>query len=763
MTAVWLLIVLGSIAYIKYNLTIVSDLKQFMPSSSDDKQLRILLHETQSGSTSNIILAQISGASPEYLAKFSKNLKSSLESHYELFEFVNNGDQDINIKSFQSLIDYRYLLRHPDDFSSKSLRYAFEELLIAFRSGASGDTIKYLLSDPQQSFMKYISVQAGLSQPEKYNDVWFVEDKSRALLMIKLKAVGFDLDAQQKGINAIKVSVKALDDSDKVNLVLSGPGVIAVSTRDSIRSTTQYVGWVLTGLVIFLFWFGYRSLRLAFIAGIPLITSIIVTIAITQMIFGELHGIVLAFGITMLGVCLDYPLHLFSHLNKYESSVSTLKRIWPTLQLGAITSIFAYVGLIGTGFSGLTQLAVFSATGLIVALSVTRWLIPVWVSADWIDKRAVWVFLPLSDRRKIILSIVVVMMPLYFLLTQDSIWSDDISQISPISSSIAETDRQLRQALFAPDVTHMFLIEAETSNRALVKTEELKLLIMPAIEKGIISGMQMATDILPSQDKQKKFQLFLPDNITLKKRVAEAADGLGFKNNAFNNFINAVAVSKSRPTIEYEEILASPLGTELQSMLFERDGRWYSIIRLSGIKSESEFNKWLNASSGIKQNYISIHGATNTLMTQYLDNAWGRLLVIMSLVVGIILWQVRNRRESIWLLVPVISGVVMSLAVQVALGNFINIFHVLSLLLVIGMGLDYSLFFNRDWKCEDQLSDRTHAIIISAITTIVAFSVLGFSDIPILAAMGQTVSIGILTCFIVAHRVAIPKQNPEVR
>ena len=762
-TVAWLLIMISSIAYIKYNLSVVSDVKQFMPTDSTDRRLQVLLHETQKGIASNLILTQIGGASPEYLSKLSKNLKTSLKKNNELFEFVSNGDQDWNINSFNALFDYRYLLKEPDNFSVAGLRKAFEELLTAFRSGASGEAVKYLLRDPQKTFVRYLLAQSGQAQPEKFNNVWFVEDKSKALLMIQLKSAGFDLDLQQAGIDAIKESVNALDDTGVIELVLSGPGVIAVATRESIRSTTQEVSWILTCVVILLFWLGYRSIRLAFIAGIPLITSIIVATAITQMIFGELHGIVLAFGITMLGVCLDYPLHLFSHLNNHESSSVTLKRIWPTLRLGVLTSVLAYVALMGTGFSGLTQLSVFSAAGLIVALAVTRWLIPVWVSGEWVNKRSIIILQPLSTKIKIAVSVIVVVIPLFFLMIQENIWSTEISQISPVSSTARETDRELRRELHALDVTHMFLIEAATSDRVLADTEALVELIIPAIDKGFISGVQSAIDISPNKDRQEYYQSLLPDETKLKKNVAKAMNGLGFKANAFDDFINEVTSSKLRPSIGYKTILASPLGLKLRTMLFQQDNRWYSIVRVSGVNDEKSFYSWLKSSPSVEQHYVSMRAATNILMNSYLQSAWLRLLAALSLIVFVVLWQVRKRKEAIWLLVPIMAGVVVSLAVQVFLGSLINIFHVLSLLLVIGMGLDYSLFFNRDWQRKEQLIDRTHAIVISAITTIIAFATLGFSDIPVLKVMGQTVSIGILTCFVVAHRIAIPKSSSEVQ
>ena len=75
--------------------------------------------------------------------------------------------------------------------------------------------------------------------------------------------------------------------------------------------------------------------------------------AVTALLFGEVHGLTLAFGVTLLGVTIDYPIHLFSHLHPGELPVDAMRRIWKTLRLGAITTCIGYLALVSTDFTGL--------------------------------------------------------------------------------------------------------------------------------------------------------------------------------------------------------------------------------------------------------------------------------------------------------------------------------------------------------------------------------------------------------------------------
>ena len=129
---------------------------------------------------------------------------------------------------------------------------------------------------------------------------------------------------------------------------------------------------------------------------------------------------------------------------------------------------------------------------------------------------------------------------------------------------------------------------------------------------------------------------------------------------------------------------------------------------------------------------------------------------MLVLIFIAVLWFSRTNKRRIWIFIPVISSVLISLSFQVFLGNSINIFHLLSLLLVVGLGFDYSLFFNYESTKSGAPSNSAHAVTISAITTIITFAILSFSDVNILSSIGQIVAVGVLACFIISKFISTP-------
>src|SRR5690606_36806722 len=81
-------------------------------------------------------------------------------------------------------------------------------------------------------------------------------------------------------------------------------------------------------------------------------------------------------GVTLVGVAVDYPVHVFSHRRAGESSAVCVARIWPTLRLGVLTTLLGYLAMLFTEITGLAQLGTFAIGGLLGAALITRYLLP---------------------------------------------------------------------------------------------------------------------------------------------------------------------------------------------------------------------------------------------------------------------------------------------------------------------------------------------------------------------------------------------------
>jgi predicted exporter len=80
----------------------------------------------------------------------------------------------------------------------------------------------------------------------------------------------------------------------------------------------------------------------------------------------------------------------------------------------------------------------------------------------------------------------------------------------------------------------------------------------------------------------------------------------------------------------------------------------------------------------------------------------------------------------------------------------LSIFNLIALVLVAGLGLDYALFMSRAELQKTDIAQTRHAIRVCAVSTLVAFCILAFSSVPILASIGITVATGVFLNFLLA-------------
>ena len=176
--------------------------------------------------------------------------------------------------------------------------------------------------------------------------------------------------------------------------------------------------------------------------------------------FGEVHGITLGFGTALIGEAVDYSIYLFLQSGRGGSDQQIwIKRFWPTVRLGVLTSIFGFSALLLSGFPGLAQLGLYSIAGLIAAATVTRFVLPHLLPANFRihDASAIGLVLSRLVQRAAALrwaaAILLLAACVILALHRASLWNDKISSLSPVSQADVALDASRRPALGGPDLT----------------------------------------------------------------------------------------------------------------------------------------------------------------------------------------------------------------------------------------------------------------------------------------------------------------------
>ncbi|MDQ5911656.1 MAG: hypothetical protein QG599_3754 [Pseudomonadota bacterium] len=762
---VWLLAALAC-GWIVLKTPVVADLTLFLPRT--DPVAERLLEQLRSGPTTRLMIIGLSGNTEAARADASQQLANRLRTS-GFFSRVANGVEVLPEAELATLYAHRYLLSPtitperftPERFTPERLRAALEQRLRELPSPLGVLQKRWLPGDPTGELLSLINVwTGGLREPVKRLGVWFSPDGDRALLLAETHASGYDLAAQRLAVNAIRAAVAEVRAGTRVELAMSGPGVLATLAEDQIRAEAEILSAVAMAAMVLILFSVYRSVRAVGLGALPMLSALLAGAAAVDLVFGQMYMITLAFSMTLLGETLDYPTYLFSHRRIGETVTDTLHQLWPTLRLCVATTVLGCLAMIVGDFPGLSQLGVFTIAGILAAVATTRWLLPALLPPDWTPLRpglpGEWTDTLLRPRPTLALALGGggLLLLAALLVKAPTVWEDNLAVLSPVPMDLLQLDQQLRTALGAPEVGRLIVVAAPDAETALQHSERIMTWLEIRRQAGALDGYEAAARYLPSQYTQRQRQAQLPDPEALAAHLASAASGLPFKPELFKPFLDAVTAARMATPITLDDLRGTLLETRVGALLFPGQRGWTALLPLSGVREG--LTAGLPTYPGSQALYLDLRAETSRLVAGFREAVlvrmgWGALLIMAVVWMGLRSW-----RLTLAALLPVTLALGLDVALLLALGERLTLFHLVSLLLVLGIGVDYGLFFSRP-DTDPVMRRRTlHALLVCCGSALTVFGLLSLSSLPALRAIGLTVSLGVAASFITALAIARP-------
>ena len=763
---VWFLSILACISYLFSSAVIdTSIVSIFSSESSNDSGQEI--KQSLLDSPNRIIFGSIEGADKNILANHSNIFIKTLRETNQ-FDFVSNGGSLPEIGDDNPLFSYRYLLSKYNkniSYDSDYIKKSFQDVQKTLQSPFSLANKKILSRDPTGSWENYLGSYLSKDQPDRYNGVWFSGDRARALFILALPKSSSHIEASEKQITLIRNIFRELlhKNAGDATLTLSGPAIFAINSRNSIRAETQKLSGLATAAIILILFFAYRSLRLVILSTIPVATAILIAASCVSLYFGSIHGITLAFGATLLGVIVDYPIHLFSHIRKNKNVTKSIEYCWPTIRLGMITTVVAYSAMAFADFAGLAQLGIFAIIGIFTGAVTTRWVVPVLISTQMNTERfstAGILTKQFSNPHKgltvaiIATSIFIIIFALFN--TQGKILQSDLRQFSSVPDALLNQYANLRNDLHIPESDDIILVSAANPEIVLRRTEDISKALTPLIQNDNLKSFDAASNYLPSKETQLLRRNSLPNSDQLTSSISEAITEMDFREGYFHPFRDDILSSKKLNPLSPLDPLVQPgnlLGNKISSLLFRQGERWVSLIPLNGVKDETHIRQvieLLPTREGTKTRIVNSRNELSHLIDQYLNETINRIMigsVVLLVILGI---GLTNMKQFLRVIFPISLGVSVTTAILILISGGLSIFHIVALLLTVGISIDYALFLSKDTPNLHEKQNTLTSIIICAVSTVTVFGILGSSDIPVLQAIGETVSIGVVVAFILS-------------
>lgn len=741
----WAALMAVAAAFIALRGDLRTDLTLFLPPAADPVQ-HLVLDQLRQGPAARVILAAVDGGDEAASARLNRDLGRALGDD-SAFAAVYNGEAGAALTGADTLARYRYLLSprmdQPSPLGEARLRQAFQAIHEQLTGVVPAD-LSRLQRDPTGE-LRHLLSRIGPAGPATRGGVWMTGD-GRGLLVARTAAPPLDLDAQAAAVERLRQHFSDLPGAGSAALTLTGPPVIALESRRIIKAEVQRLSILATALALGLLLVVTRSWRFLLLGIMPMAAAVVAGVTAVLALLGSIHGIALAFGATLVGVALDYPIHLFLHRHSDEPAPAAMRRIRSPLWLGALTTALGFGALCLSGVSGLLQLGVFAIAGVLAAALTTHWLLPPLVGRA--PPRRVSVPQP-AGRWPSVAAVALLAAGAAVVAVRPPAWQTDLERLSPVPSSLKTLDHQLRAAAGLAEPRDMLVVAGLDRQQALRRTEA----VVAGLRDQKLATALPLTDWLASAERQTRRQARLPDPGTLTATVRDALQGLPLRPDAFQPFIDAVAASRELPPLRPGQ-LEGGLAALAGQRLIDAQDRWWSLVPLRDVDDRDALAALASGYDGA--HYLDLKAQTNALVTGYRDQALRHFAIGAALIGLCLLVLLGWRRRTLQVGLVAFGGALMAVAVLSLTGAVLSLFSLVSLLLVVGLGLDYGLFTHTGHDARRSLGSAT----VCAASTVLAFAVLASADVVVLADIGRTVAVGAAAAWLLAWLLAAREAPP---
>jgi uncharacterized protein len=670
---------------------------------------------------------------------------SHLEEGYEFALFT--GLQP----SLPLLFDNHDLKTIGDLISREGIEEGLDKSFALLNSPAGIAMKKQVQSDPL-GFLSVALQKLSYMQSEfslQINQGFFMSEDGTSSLLVAESNTSLT-DPNQAGVveNSINQALQeALAPGVEARLIGSLPHTLANSRV--IKNDLRILLPAATLLLILLLGFTLRNIRALAVVSVPYMAAPL-AIGLTALVHGKLGGLALGFGIVLLGIAVDFSIHLYVALTREPGTQrEALKKVSRPLLYALLTTSSVFIVLLFSQVPSHQQMALLALFGILSA-SLCSWLVIPTITSfsgknvgQSLNNRWPTGFSPKRPGR-------IILIWLFLLAAGVLAWpqlqyNGDLQALDVPDKKIAEDERQFAATWGEGGEQAFVIVTGDTLDEVLDRNQRVFRFL---IEEGA-GSFQSFSPLLPGpaaqQENLLQWQRFWEEHrIQFEQQFTTAAHARGFKENAFAPFFSWLDSEPEQ--ISPEAFLGGPLQPLFSSMLKVPDTTppqedTYLAMTTAAIDDQllarlQDFAK----EDGI--NILATKKWRSEVEEQLRHDVVNLSLAAAMIITLLVILQFRNGAAVVAVLAPVSSALAAMSIFCFLTGRELNMMHLIMGIMVIGLSVDYGIF-TVCAKISGLQTSSSRAVSICAASSLIGFGVLTFAGHPALHALGVTVLVGI--------------------
>lgn len=770
------LIILGIISFLASRITLEEDITSLIPSGEQQNTLKKVLDQTE---FSDKIIITVSADSsllePEDLIQYAQQFIDSIDQ--ELPEYVEQIQGKVPEEGIREIYDFVYqhipLFLNESDYSEiekrldkDSLKDRLRENYKSLISPTGLVTKQYLFKDPLSisalGLKKLEELQVG-EDFELYNNFLVTKDHKHLLLFLSPKFPASETNKNTIFVERLEEIQSRLNKEFKgISGEFFGGVRYSVANANQIKKDIQLTLGIATIILLSLLIFYYKRIYVPILLFIPSVIGAISALAILYLIKGNISAISVGIGAVLLGISIDYALHILTHYRNNNNIPKLYKEVTRPVLMSSSTTAVAFLCLIFVKSKALNDLGIFAAISVMVASVLALILIPQLykipkgngaTSSNFIDKLASIEF---HKKKPLALIIFILFITGLFFFTKIK-FNNDLSALNYEPHNIKQAEQHVHEIAGKAAKSIYLVSYGNTVDEALEFNNELytKLTRLKKnneiLNYSSIGGVVLSTNT--QLEKIERWKVFWPEHKKqlIQEDLIEQSDAFGFRPESFNTFYELLS-SEFNPI--YLKDYSGTTNLYLDDFISSKEN--FATVTTSVSVNEEDIPRLIKEFKSVRNVVVIDRKQINQNFLGHLRSDFNILIGYSIIAVFLILLLAyRSIEISVLTLIPIGITWVIALGIMSILGIEFNILNIIISTFIFGLGLDYSIFITNAFLKEYETGTKVlityrTSIILSVFTTLLGIGALFFAKHPALESISLVSIIGVLSAVLVA-------------
>lgn len=766
---------LSGLVFLVSKIRFEEDISKLIPINSESQNLQKVLKTVNFTDKIIVTIHREDATSIDNLTEYATEFIDSLQTNSP--EYINNirgkvNDDDLlrtmsfvyeNLPLFFDKDDYKTISNKLQKDSIAAITEANYKTLISPSGIVSKDII---LKDPLGlSFIALKKLrQLGVTDDFVLKDGFLVsKDEKNILLFISPKFGSSETSENSKFADDLYALQNTLNHkySGKVKSEYFGAALIAVANAEQIKNDIQFTVGIALTLLVLVFIFFYRKIYVPIILFVPTVFGGLLAVSILYLLREEISAISLGIGSVLLGVTLDYSLHILTHIRNNETVESLYKDVAEPILMSSLTTALAFFCLLFLDSQALQDLGIFAAVSVLGASVFALFFIPLVYRNPLSRKQQINVLDKVADyqfhkNKCLLIGLGAVFFVSIFTYHKVE-FNKDISKLNYEPAEIKAAMQHLDELTDISSKSVYLATYGKSVETTLQLNDSIHETLELLKEEGKISSFSSIGALVHSQRDQRmkiaEWQRFWSEarKDSTKTNLIESGEKRGFKPKTFSNFYTFL--DKNFETLKPEDYQQIP--SVLLEDYIKTEADFTTITTLIKLDDENA-SEIKNAFKEIPNTLIIDRQEMNETFLGNLKNDFNSLIGYCLLAVLLILFLFfRSIALTLVTAVPIFITWFITLGIMGLFHIQFNIFNIIISTFIFGLGIDYSIFMTKGLLKELRTGEKVMAtnktsIMLSVLTTILGVGVLVFAKHPALYSISIVSIIGIFSAMITA-------------